>query len=241
MCVIDTFSKFAWVEPLKNKSSKSIAYSLQQIICREGSPSIISSDNGSEFVNEDFIQLCSRFSIKHQTSLPYHPQAQGQIERFNATIKNTIFKYLTDYESKRYIDNLQFLVYSYNTSVHNTTKKTPFEVHKRRYESFKMLDNIVYKNLEKNATKMIENSLKNQQAMKDELEIGDKVRVGLLFLKSGRRKMNSVQKKSMQHWSKEIYTVIDKEIKDGLELFTIDIGRALPSDLKDGNFTDINY
>jgi len=223
LTVIDIFSKFAWVYPLKNKSSKSIAYNLQQWICQEGSCEIIQSDNGAEFVNSDFVKLCQRFGIEHHTSLPYKPTSQGAVERFNGTIKNYIFRYLTDYKSKRYIDNLSFMVYSYNSTQHSTTRKTPFEIHKKRHESFKMLNDLVHKNISDNAEKMIEKSLKNQSAMKDELEAGDKVRVGLLFLKEGRRKQNSMLKKNKQHWSNEIYEVIDIKNDDDLISYKLDI------------------
>ena len=229
---IDTFSKFAWVEPLKNKTSKSIAFTLQQILCREGACEILSTDNGSEFVNEDMVVLCKRWGTNHKTSLPYHPQSQGQIERFNGTLKRTIFKYLTDYESKRYIDNLQFLVYSYNTSIHNSIKKTPFEVFRKKHEQFKILDNMVLDNLQKNALKMIENSLKQQQGQEEQLEEGDEVRIGVIFLKSGRKKIGGVNKKSLLHYTKEIYKVIEIEEKEGLELFTLNIDLTDETDRK---------
>lgn len=220
---IDTFSKFAWVEGIKNKTSKSIAHTLQQILCREGAPEIISTDNGSEFVNEDFIILCKRWNITHKTSLPYHHQSQGQIERFNGTMKRTIFKYLTDYDSKRYIDNLQFLVYAYNTTTHNTTKRSPFEIFKKKHEQFKILDNMVLDNLQKNALKMIENSLKNQQAQEEPLEVGDEVRIGVMFLKSSRKKLGKLNKKSQLSWTTEIYKVIKIEEKDDIKLFKVNI------------------
>lgn len=223
MNVIDIFTKFAWSYPLKNKSSKSIAYSFQQLICIEGSPQIIQSDNGLEFVNTDFVKLCQRFKIKHRTSLPYKSSTNGGIEKFNSTIKNYIFRYLTDHQSKRFIDNLSFMLYSYNSTTHTTTKKSPFEIHKRRFESFKMLDDLVHKNISDNALKMIENSLKEQQAMKDELNVGDSVRVGLLFLKEGRRKQKEVGKKNKQHWSNEIYKVEEIIDDDGLNKYKIDI------------------
>ena len=174
-------------------------------------------------VNEDFVILCKRWNIQHKTSLPYHPQSQGQIDRFNGTIKRTIFKYLTDYNSKRYIDNLHFLVYSYNTSTHNTTKRSPFEIFRKKHEQFKILDNMVLDNLQKNAMKMIENSLKTQQAQEEPLEVGDEVRVGVVFLKAGRKKIGGVNKKSLLKYTKEIYTIVKIEVKEDLELFTLNI------------------
>jgi hypothetical protein len=70
---------------------------------------------------------------------------------------------------------------------------------------------------------MIENSLKNQQARKEELDIGDKVRVGLLFLKENRRKQNKIMKKNKQHWSSEIYQVEDIRNDDDLISYKINI------------------
>jgi hypothetical protein len=220
---IDIFSKFVFCEILKNKSAKSVAYAMQQIILRYGSPQIISSDNGSEFVSKEFAELCARFSIKQHFSLPYKPQSQGAVEKFNGTLKNYMFRFLTDHQSKRYVDNLQIFVYSYNTTQHGTTKKTPFEIHFKRHESFKMLENMVHKNITDNAQKMIENSLKNQAAMQDPLELGDKVRVGLLFLKEGRRRNHAIQKKNKQHWSSEVYEIVDIKNDNDLISYKIDI------------------
>ena len=175
-----------------------------------------------------FKKLCQRFNIKHRTSLPYKSTTNGGKEKANSTIKNYIFRYLTDHQSKRYIDNLSLMLYSYNSTTHSTTKKSPFEIHRKRYESFKMLDDIVHKNISDNAVKMTEQSLKEQQAMKDELIEGDKVRVGILFLKEGRRKRKQVGKKNKQHWSNEIYDVEEIIDNDGLLQYKINIPLKLP-------------
>jgi transposase InsO family protein len=223
LTVVDIFSKYSFCEILKNKSAKSVAYSMQQIILRFGSPQIISCDNGAEFSSTEFIELCQRFNIKLQHSLPYKPTSQGAVEKFNQTLKNYMFRYMTEHKSKRYVDNLQLFCYSYNTTQHSTTKHTPYEVMFKRHESYKMLNDLVHKNISDNAKKMIENSLKNQQAMKEELDIGDKVRVGLLFLKENRRKQNKIMKKNKQHWSSEIYDIEEIIDNDGLLQYKINI------------------
>ena len=56
---------------------------------------------------------------------PYHPQTQGQIERFNRTLKSKIRRCL-GVSSRRYIDVLDDIVFQYNTSKHRATKQPPF-------------------------------------------------------------------------------------------------------------------
>ena len=54
-CVIDIFSKYAWVVPLKNKKGISIVNAFQKIIDKSGrKPNKIWVDKGSEFYNDSF-------------------------------------------------------------------------------------------------------------------------------------------------------------------------------------------
>lgn len=221
LTVIDTHSKFAWVRPLKNKSAELVAYEMQNIIFQEGIPTIIQSDNGSEFVNETMTELCVRFGIKQQNSLPYKPQSNGQIERFNKGIKEMLFSYLTDHKSDRYIDALQALVFTYNNKKHATTKFTPFQVHKKRDN---LISGLVHMNLLKNGEKMIKNELKRQQAMEDELEVGDSVRVSSMSLAKV-RKLAKIQSKGRitSNWSKEVHIVREIRTNDnGINEFKLD-------------------
>ena len=52
--VIDLFSKFAWVVPLKEKRGISIVYAFQKIISKGRRPNKISVDQGGEFYNKLF-------------------------------------------------------------------------------------------------------------------------------------------------------------------------------------------
>ena len=60
MCVIDLFSKYAWVIPLKNKKGTSIVNAFQKVLDRsmelhsERNPNKIWVDKGSEFYNNSF-------------------------------------------------------------------------------------------------------------------------------------------------------------------------------------------
>ena len=55
LCVIDIFSKYAWVAPLKDKKGVSIVDAFQKILRKSGrKPNKISLDKGSEFYNSSF-------------------------------------------------------------------------------------------------------------------------------------------------------------------------------------------
>ncbi|MEM3062435.1 MAG: integrase core domain-containing protein, partial [Nitrososphaerota archaeon] len=70
-------------------------------------------------------QLCSETNTKQIFGAPYNPQSQGQIERFNRTLKNLIFRHFTLYNTKIWKDSLQQFVESYNNTVHSSTQAKP--------------------------------------------------------------------------------------------------------------------
>ena len=54
LCVIDLFSKYAWVIPMKVKKGTSIVNAFKKIISRRRKPNKIWVDQGSEFYNKSF-------------------------------------------------------------------------------------------------------------------------------------------------------------------------------------------
>ena len=98
--IIDMFSKFAWSIPIKNKTAKEVTESVAKFLSENKAPSILQSDNGSEFTSVLFKSLMKKYNIKQILSAPYKPQSNGSIERFNGTLKRWIFKHMTVYNSK---------------------------------------------------------------------------------------------------------------------------------------------
>ena len=224
MTIKDMFSKFAWVIPLKNKSCAVVAERLQNLFLVEGFPEILQTDNGGEFIGEEMVQLEKRYGIEVRHSLPYHSSTQGSIEKFNSTVRNMIHQYQADWKTKRYVDRLPFLMYSYNTTVHSTNKYTPFQVFRKKNETFK-LDDIVQQNIKRNAKEMIKKNLKSQKTILPPLKFGDKVRVDMKSTHEI-RKMSDIEKESSKkkrayfNFTKEVYTVIDvrEDVKEDAAL-----------------------
>ena len=94
LCVIDLFSRHAWVIPLKNKKGDSIVEGFQSILKTSNrKPNKIWIDPGSEFYNNKF-----KSSLKENDIEMYSTHNEGKsvvAERFIKTLKNKIYKHMT--------------------------------------------------------------------------------------------------------------------------------------------------
>lgn len=131
LTVIDVFSKYAFVRPVKNKTAIEIFKAFKTIITDSGrKPKKIQSDLGLEFKNNLFRKYCYANNIEQN-----YPQIQSLhkcavIERFNRTLKQLIFKYFSSQgqDYRRYIHVLQNIVKHYNNTIHSTIKMSPASV-----------------------------------------------------------------------------------------------------------------
>ena len=136
LCVIDIFSKYAWVIPLKDKKGVSIVNAFQRILKESNrKPNKIWLDKGSEFYNISFKKWLKDNDIEiHSTS----NEGKSVIaERFIRTLKNKIYKYMTSISKNGYIDKLDDIVRKYNNTYHTSIKMKPVDVKDNTYVDFK--------------------------------------------------------------------------------------------------------
>ena len=88
--IIDCYSKFIWAFPVKDKSMHTVVRILRNLFMEVGPPLYLHSDNGTEFKNSAVAELCENFHVKQIFGRPRYPQAQGQIERANQTLKRLL-------------------------------------------------------------------------------------------------------------------------------------------------------
>ena len=72
-------------------------------------------------------ELLKQIGATHLYSTPYHPQTNGQVERYNSTMDAKIAA-LSNTRKTDWDDQLPFVTYNYNASIHSSTKQVPFEM-----------------------------------------------------------------------------------------------------------------
>jgi hypothetical protein len=127
LTVIDCFSKYAWVIPVKKKDSANLVDAFKQLFASTSRrPERLQTDKGKEFMNAPLQSLLHDYDIHHFTT--NSDMKAAMVERFNRTIKSRIFAYFTSKSTSRYIDKLQDFVDSYNKSFHRTIGMRPVDV-----------------------------------------------------------------------------------------------------------------
>ena len=132
LCVIDIFSKYAWVVPLKDKKGISIVKAFQSILKQSNrKPNKTWVDKSSEFYNAYF-----RKWLRDNDIVMYSTHNEGKsvvAERFIRTIKCKIYKYMTSISKNMYINKLDDIVNEYNNTYHTTIKMKPIDVKDNTY------------------------------------------------------------------------------------------------------------
>ena len=128
LVVCDRFTKLVRTIPLRTITSLAVA----QAFCYHwvfvyGMPKTLLSDNGTQFSSKFFQACCIELGIKQVFTTAYHPQCNGQVERFNRTILSQLRAYVGEHQNDWDLYH-GALTYSYNNQIHSSTGVTPFEL-----------------------------------------------------------------------------------------------------------------
>ena len=80
--MIDKFSRFCLLEPVKNIKTLTIIKAFQKWLNLLGAPQNLLSDNGTQFTSEIFRTFTETFNTKQHFSTPHYPESNGQIESY---------------------------------------------------------------------------------------------------------------------------------------------------------------
>ncbi|XP_022149417.1 protein NYNRIN-like [Momordica charantia] len=125
---MDYFTKWAEAEALSHiTESRVTSFIWANVVCRFGIPNAIVTDNGKQFDNAKFKDFCSNLGIRHLSSSPAHPKANGQVEAVNKIIKREL-KLRLDSRMGRWAEELPEVLWSYQTTPRESTGETPFSL-----------------------------------------------------------------------------------------------------------------
>ena len=179
LLVIDTFSKYGYLIPLKDKKGETVADALKDIF-KKRKPEKLWTDKGREFYNKDVKDLVELYSTENE-------EKSSIAERWVRTIKEKMWKYFTDNNTYNYIDVLPDLVEDYNNTVHSSTKLTPKEASKKKNEL------TVWRNLYPDRYKKYDITPK--------FSVGDEVKIT--------KKKKVFEKGYTTRWTEEIFTITE--------------------------------
>ncbi|GFY07870.1 hypothetical protein TNCV_4288061 [Trichonephila clavipes] len=125
--VVDAFTKFTWLYPVKTVSAESALEKLNQQQKTFGNPIRIISDRGSAFPSKLFNDYCDEENIQLLQIATGVPRGNGQVERIHRTLIPVLTKLSLDDSTKwyKYVDSLQRIL---NSTISRSTKWTPFEL-----------------------------------------------------------------------------------------------------------------
>ena len=152
MVMTDYFSKWAEAIALPNQTAVVTADCLYTtIIQRHGPPEVIITDQGRNFTSKLFADLCHKFNIKHRMTTAYHPESNGETERFNRTLISMLRKVLQDGKHADWDKMLGDVMFAYRSSVHSSTLETPYYIIHGRDPNF-AINNLLLNNETHNVT-----------------------------------------------------------------------------------------
>src|SRR3954470_22924523 len=129
LVAVDKFTKWIKAMPVTNQKGKTAVKFFESIVYRFGVPHSIITDNGSNFISEEFQDFCEGLGINITYASVAHPQTNGQVEKANGLIGAGIKKRLMsslEHKAGNWTKELPSVLWSLRTTPNNSTGYTPF-------------------------------------------------------------------------------------------------------------------
>lgn len=127
LTVVDAYTKFTWIYPLKTLTTEETLEKLRQQQQVFGAPDRIITDRNAAFTSNNFQDYCRKENITLHTITTGQPRGNGQVERTHQIIVAVLSKLSADDPTKwyRYVSKVQRCL---NGTFQRSIRMTPFEL-----------------------------------------------------------------------------------------------------------------
>ena len=127
MVVTDHFTKFTEAYAIPSQDAKVVAKKLvEEFICRYGVMSELHADQAKNFESELISEVCKLMGIEKTRTTAFNPKSNGQTERHNRTILNSLSIFVQEVSDQaRWDEFLPFVMMAYRSGQHASSGLTP--------------------------------------------------------------------------------------------------------------------
>ncbi|KAJ8705933.1 hypothetical protein PYW07_010710 [Mythimna separata] len=126
LIMIDGFTKFCILKPLKTMGAQELVDILRNSLTDFGTPSLIITDRGTNFCSRQLRELFDSWQVRHHMIATGTPRGNGQVERYVSTITNMISTSCTDVSDWPSV--LWKVQLSLNTTIQKSTGFSPMRL-----------------------------------------------------------------------------------------------------------------
>lgn len=124
MLIVDGFTKFVKLYPVKTTDAKEAVDCLREYFRCYSRPKTIVFDRGSCFTSNEFETFISENNIKHVLVATATPRANGQVERVNRVVGPMSAKISDPLTGKHWYKMLSDVEFTLNKSIHSSIGTT---------------------------------------------------------------------------------------------------------------------
>lgn len=128
LVIVDGFTKFVFTKPVRNTKTQSAIKALEDIFYTFRVPDRIISDRGSCFTSHAFKRFCLDKGVRHILNAVASPRSNGQVERYNRTILDSLTAQNLNCDEKEWDDTVGRVQWGLNNTCQKSTGRTPAEV-----------------------------------------------------------------------------------------------------------------
>lgn len=144
LCIIEDFSRVLLGYSITLKpTSKWVTDVITKVIEKFRLPQNILTDNGPQFISEEFKQFTTTLNITHKRCRPYHFQTNGKIERFFRSLKYELLNYyfLTSLSQLNRLMNQYITYYNYYRPNQGVNNEIPMERLRGKIKKLRIVQN----------------------------------------------------------------------------------------------------